>query len=224
MSRQNTFNDIAYRMPRSTTDRKKDLANLLSAEESFIILSDYRNGTTTLMKDFVSRVDGILVDAMILEEGNEIVEINRRLATNNKLFLLDEVGVFFRRIGDIDLAINFFHWLSKNRQVGLRLHLEYLDQANKLSKKWFEIIKIEKIPYDELIMFYNSKLDEEEFLLLEKYIKYAYETYYSVAKIVWFIGQAYRLIFIDNEWKMPSLKEVTSECEQTPLFKNPKIR
>lgn len=195
------YNNLATRYPKEGTDRKSDLNHLLSLQGSFCIFSDYRNGTTTLMIDLARRVDGIFVDSMSFCEGEEIEQLEKLLGNQDNPLLLDETTVFFRRLG-YENAIEYLQKQSKKRQVGLRLHPENYSLRDDMAERGFQIVEIGKISYLEFKAIFDSRFEGTDFLLPEKFIKYAHNTYDLLAESVWYVAEAFRLMVEHPERKL----------------------
>ena len=189
------YDYFAHRLPKNKTDRITDLNRLLGINGSFAIFSEYRNGTTALMREVARRKGGIYVDAHGLITGKEVQELEQRIGIGGSLVLLDESTAFFKRLGDdYETAVNYLQQLSERRPIGLRLHPPSYRYKEDLCARGFEAIEIGKIPYEELKAICDTKFGSIEFPFPEKFIQYAHASYNQLGKSVRYIGEAFRLI------------------------------
>ncbi len=187
------------RLPKKITDRVWDLNRLLKIQVSFCLFSEPRNWTTTLLEDFCSRVDGKFIDCMWLKDWSEENQIILKTGNWKYPVVLDEVSCLFWRIKDYRRTIDFLVKLSEQRQIWLRIHPANYNCKEDFIKAWFNIIELNKIPFDEFRNSVYSKFEKIDFEFPEKFVIFAYNEYKNMGFCFWYIAEAFNL-YLENPW------------------------
>ena len=199
------YNFLLNRYPKTRTNRHSDLTHLLTLESSFCLTSVYRNGTTSLLRDFVEQKNGVYYDAQS-GEIDSLPKLEELLENGSTPIIIDEGAALFLEIPEAS-ALSALYRYSAHRQIGIRLHPEYIHLAEALRERDFEIVEIGKILYAEFKAIMDKQCDAISYAFPEKYIQDAHTHYECLALSLYYLGEAFKLL-VQNPGKMPTHQEI----------------
>ena len=200
------------KLPRLTTDRISDLNRLLQMESSSVLYSLARDGTTTLMKEYSRKKEGIYLDCGSLPTKDTLETLDTLLGDAEKPAVLDETASLFRRS---TAAEEYLQNLAKKRQIVARIHPWDKEYLLKLSQNGFTTINIGKITYQEFSAGIQKQFAEVGFDFPERLIKSAHDAFPILCLSTLYIAQVFRWML---DGKSFSEEEVKKEVEETNHF------
>ncbi len=196
---------FATAYPKQKTDRISDLTYLLALEASFCLFSPYRNGTTTLLRDFTQQKNGIYFDAQSLGVDS-LSKLEALLEDGVNPLVIDEGTVLFSLVPQTS-ALPVLYTHARRRQIGIRFHPEKYSLTDDFRDHGFEIVEMDKMPYAEFKEMIDRKMSSIHYAFPETYVQYAHAHYDCLALSLYYVGEAFRLL-VQNSGKMPTEQEL----------------
>lgn len=209
---QELIHYFGYRYSRDISDRKSDLQRLASIESSFILLSMGRNGTSTLFKNLSTVKNG-----NVIHYSSSFENINSKIESQDKPLILIDEALYSYNHYDSKEVNEFYVDLSRQKQVGLRIHPKTDTKNLKyLRDNGFTIVEIGQTPFTEFETSVLSKCREFDIDVPEKMIEEAYSRFNVLAPLYYFVSEYFKTMMEkpDNV----SSDDVMKQVLQLPLF------